>query len=420
MKGEFSSEQLYKTSVEEVTSDVEPGLTDISARVSDTCVQGCEIDSNHSNILVSGKLFRLISKLTGLWNPRKKRYVLLCIIFVLLNILSLLAEILIPSICGPFVDRCVTNSKSVTNKTSSDSELMERVARIYETTLAFDAWNAFSDTMTYILLIYTLWCLQQRLPYLSLASAQAKLTSCEWLAINILLITCSLAITVASAFRISIVEPSKMKYYGTFGVAVLIVYLTAFTCCCVFAVLTCALGSLIDLCFQDICTMGEGNLNDIVRIHQKLCKQLSTASHALKPWFLVHWLMFGANCLAVFAFDSMYFGLLTQKFKGAPTVFMATAFVLNFAMFLVPCVYASRVTWKSDDLLYKINNMSPEEWNEGHPFHARVNVNEFLFYAERSKCGFRIGKVTFGSSGTWISVFLGLLGLGVKLFQYIK
>ena len=136
---------------------MEPGLTDISARIAETCVQGCEIESTRSNILASGKLFRLISKLIGLWNPRKKHYDLLCTIFVFLNILSLLAEILIPSICGPFVDRCVTHSKSVTNKTSSDSELMERVARIYETTLAFDAWNAFSDTMTYILLIYMLW-----------------------------------------------------------------------------------------------------------------------------------------------------------------------------------------------------------------------------------------------------------------------
>lgn len=204
---EFSSEQRHKTSIEEVTSDVEPGLTDISARISETCVQGCkrkkekkEKESNRSNVLASGKSFRLISKLIGLWNPRKKHYALLCTIFVFLDISSLLAEILMPSICGPFVDRCVTYSKSVTNKTSSDSELMERVARIYETTLAFDAWHAFSDTMTYILLIYTLWRSQQRLPYLSLASAQAKLTSFEWLTINVMLIICSLAITVASAF----------------------------------------------------------------------------------------------------------------------------------------------------------------------------------------------------------------------------
>lgn len=106
-----------------------------------------------------------------------------------------------------------------------------------------------------------------------------------------------------------------MKFYGTFGLGVVIVYLTAFTCCCVFAVLTCALGSLTDLCFQEICNMDEGNLNDIVRIHQKLCKQLSNASDALKPWFLAHWLMFGANCLAVFAFDSMH-GLLTIIILG--------------------------------------------------------------------------------------------------------
>lgn len=99
---------------------------------------------------------------------------------------------------------------------------------------------------------------------------------------------------------------------------------------------------------------------------------------------------------------------------------MAIAFVLNFAIFLVPCVYASRVTWKSDNLLYKVNNTSSGDWNDGHPFRERINVNEFILYAERTKCGFKIGKVTFGSSGTWISVFLGLLGLGVKLFQYVK
>ena len=410
---EFCFKQSDKSSIEQVASDVESGLN--------SDLQSCKIESSCSNILASGKLFRLLTKATGLWNPRKKHYALLCGMFVVLNILSLQAEILIPSICGPFVDRCVTHSKHVTNVTNLTNEDSQKMAaKIYETTLAFDAWNAFSDVMTYILLIYTLWRVQQQLPSLSLASAQAKITSCEWLLINAMLIICSLAITAASAFRISVVEHSKMKFYGTFGLGVLIVYLTAFTCCCVFAVLTCALGSLICECFQEICNMAEGNLNDVTAIHQKLCKQLFTASHLLKPWFLLHWLMFGANCLAVFAFDSMHFVLLTQQFSGAPTVFMAVAFILNFVIFLVPCVCASRITWKCEDLLFKINNMSSGDWDEGHPFRERANVNEFIFYAERSKCGFRIGKITFGSSGTWISVFLGLLGLGVRLFEYIK
>ena len=122
----------------------------------------------------------------------------------------------------------------------------------------------------------------------------------------------------------------------------------------------------------------------------------------------------------VFVFDFLHFSSRAQQLSGAPSTFMVTAFVLNFSIFLVPCVYASRVTWKCNDLLSKVNNMSSGDWNEGHPFRERATVNQFIYYAERSKCGFKIGKVTFGSSGTWISVFLGLLGLGARLSAYIK
>lgn len=380
---------------------------------------GLRSKAESKSILASGKLFGLITKATGLWNPRAKRYALLCAFFVVLNILSLLAEIIIPSMCGPFVDRCVTISKSVTNETSQ-STVDPLVTEVYKITLAFDAWNAFSDTTTYVLLICTLWRVEEHLPSFSLASARAKVSSREWLLINAMLVICSLAITAASAFRISVVGYTTMKFYGTFGLGVLIVYFTAFTCCYVFAAVSCALGSLVDACFKEICNMGEGTLNDVTAAHQKLCRKLSTASQSFKTWFLVHWLMFGANCLAVFAFDSMHFSLLSRHFSGAPSVFMAVAFVLSFSIFLVPCVYASRMTWKCNDLLSKVNSMRSGDWNEGHPFRDRAMVNEFIFYAERSKCGFRIGNVTFGSSGTWISVCLGLLGLGTRLFAHIK
>ena len=419
MQNELSYKQASRNGTEDATFDVESGLiSDLRYKETEppVCKNGC-----CSNILASGKLFRIITKATGLWNPRKKHYAMLCSFFVILNILSLLAEILVPRFCGPFVDRFWAHTKSVTNATKNNgTQSMAIFTKIYETTLAFDAWNAFSDLTTYILLIYTLWRLQQQLPSLSLASAQAKVTSCEWLLINAMLVIFLLLIMFASAFPISVVEHRKMKFYAIFALSVLIVYLTAFTCCCVFVVLTCALGSLPDACFQEICNMGEGNLNDVTAIHQKLCKQLSTASQSLKPWFLVHWIMFGIYCLAVFAFDSMHFALLTQQFSGPPTVFLAVVFASNFAFFVVPCVYASRVTWKCEDLLFKINNRSSGDWNEGHPFRQRVNVNEFIFYAERSKCGFRIGKMTFGSSGTWISLFLGLFGLGVRVVEYMK
>ena len=414
-EGDFSNKQGGRISNQNVTSDV-----DLQNGTKSSC-EG-ERASSRTNILASGKLFMLITKTTGLWNPREKRYALVCSFVAVSNILSLLTEILIPSICGPFVNGCVTYSSRVTNVTAgaNNSQLMALLVKTVEETLVFDAWNALSDTVTYIILIYTLWRVQQQLPSLLLASAQAKVTSREWLLINVMLIICSVIVTVAVAFQISVIERSKTKFYSMYGSGLLIVYFTAFTCCCVFSVLTCALGSLADTCFQEICNMGDGNLNDVTAIHQKLCKQLSTASQSLRSWFVVHWVMFGMYCFAVFVFDYKHATFMSREFGGASNTFLVVAFILNVTIFLVPCVYASRVTWKCDDFLFKINNMSAEDWTEGHPFRERVNVNEFIFYAERSKCGFRIGKMTFGSSGTWISVLVSLLGLVVRLFTYLQ
>ena len=397
----FLHQQSSRQLIGDATVDEESGL--VSDLRSEETQSSREGGSRCFNILASGKIFRLITKATGMWNPRKKHYALLCSSFAILNLLALLAEILIPYICGPFVERCVTHASNFTKVTNSDNQseaTLTKMIYIYDITLAFDAWNALSDTVTYILLIYTLWRVQHQLPSLSLGTAQTRVTSHEWLVINVIFIICSLAITVVVAFKISVAEHNQMKLFSTYGLGVLIVYLTAFTCCCVFAVWACALGSLTDLCFREVCKMVEGNLNDVTALHQKLCKQLSTASQSLKPWFVVHWVVFGIYCFAVFVFDSMYFALISRKFSNADNIFVIIAFVLNFTIFLTPCIYASRVSWKCDDLLFKLNNMSSADWNEGHPFRDRVNVNEFIFYAERSKCGFRIGKVTFGSNGT--------------------
>lgn len=321
----------------------------------------------------------------------------------------------LPSICGPSVDRCLTQRSGVTN---NSEPYRPYNTTIYEITLAFAAWNALSDTVTFILLIHTLWQVHQRIPLLCLATVDTKVSSREWLFINVVLIVFAVAITGSIAFQVSIVESSKWKL---FGLAVLIVYLTAFICSSVFVVLTCALRSLVDECLQEICATSHASLNDIIAIHRNLYGQLVTASQILTPWFLVHWAMFGVYCFVVFAFDSLHFNeVLDLKFRGAHTTFQSVTFALNFAIFFLPCVFASRVTWKCEDILFKLTSMSAKDWNEGQPFRERNNVNAVLFYAERSRCGFRIRNITFGSSGTWISVLLGLFGFGLRLFQYIQ
>ena len=206
-------------------------------------VESRENESLCCNVLASGKLFRYITKATGLWNSREKHYGILCGFIVVLNLLSLAAEILIPSICGPSVDRCLTQRSGVTN---NSEPYRPYNTTIYEITLAFAAWNALSDTVTFILLIYTLWQVHQRIPLLCLATVDTKVSSREWLFINVVLIVFAVAITGSIAFQVTIVESSKRKLFGTFGLAVLIVYLTAFICSSVFVELTCALRSLVD------------------------------------------------------------------------------------------------------------------------------------------------------------------------------
>ena len=158
----------------------------------------------------------------------------------------------------------MTHTRSVTNVTNG-----RKTVAIF--TQSYLSAFSFSDTVTCILLIYTLWRAQRHLPLLSLASAQTKVNSWNWLLINMMLILCSLTITVGCGFRISVVQYHKMKFYIMYGLGISITYLTALTCCCVFAVLTCALCSLADVCFQEICNMDQGNINDVTAIHKTLC-----------------------------------------------------------------------------------------------------------------------------------------------------
>ena len=96
-------------------------------------VESRDNESLCCNVLASGKRFRYITKATGLWNPREKHYGILCGLIVVLNLLSLAAEILIPSICGPCVDRCLPQRSGVTN---NSEPYRPYNTTIYEITLA--------------------------------------------------------------------------------------------------------------------------------------------------------------------------------------------------------------------------------------------------------------------------------------------
>ena len=64
----------------------------------------------------------------------------------------------------------------------------------------------------------------------------------------------------------------------------------------------------------------------------------------------------------------------------------------------------------------KINNTTSEDWNEGHIFRERRNLQMFVSYCSASPICFKIGRITFTSTLAWFSFFFGGTGLLFHFF----
>ena len=184
------------------------------------------------------------------------------------------------------------------------------------------------------------------------------------------------------------------------------------TPCCIFAVMTNALESLVDASFHEIKDVHD-DVNDVIKIYNQLCKHVFSTASAFRYWFVVHWFTFGA----VFAIDTAIgFNLFfTQKRHYIFWIYGIATYFYSFYTFLYPCVCAARLTSKCCELLERLGILEQDDWPESHPFHNRRNVNDFLIFANQVQCGFKIGRLTFGSVLAWLSLTAQLIALIVKL-----
>lgn len=364
-------------------------------------------------VFATGNLFRVTTKMTGVWNVRHKGYRVLCALFALFNILSIVTETLILTICGPLGDNCVSmNVPNGTNLADGNAEFRKFLI----TAEIMYIWNGLAATSSFILIIYSLLKLQDMFPLLSVNAAESAPNRNEWLFINSVLVIS--VVGLVSGYPVLLhARDNKLGIYFSFGFAIFINYYTGILCCTVFAVVSCAMSKLVTECFKDILNVGGENVNAIISLHQHLRQKLFDASGFFKVWFLVHWIMFGANCLSFLAFYAIKYSIMLNS----PTFeFEVVVLVLTTAIFVVPSLCASRVTWKCHELLRKVSNRKLEDWSARHPFWDRASLNDFVFYAERSECGFRVGNYTFDSKGKWISLLVGVSGLVLKLLDFSK
>lgn len=244
-------------------------------------------------------------------------------------------------------------------------------------------WNGFASSSTLILIVHSLWKLQEKFPFMSIDAAQRRVNGKEWLFINLMLVICVVGLIVAVVYHVSLhAHDEKLKTYPSFDCTIFIIFWTGMFCCSIFIVVCCAMNGLVTDCLEDILKAIDGNLNTMIALHQKLCHKLFSISSIFSLWVLVHWIMFGANSLSFLAFYSIKYSVLLSDQTVAIEVFV---FVLAITIFVVPCISASRVTWKCKELLYKISNRRLEDWDEQHVFWDRATLNHFILYAERSE-----------------------------------
>lgn len=192
---------------------------------------------------------------------------------------------------------------------------------------------------------------------------------------------------------------------------------TAITTCHVFAVSSFTLGTFAQDAYRLIQNDRNRTLDDVIRIHEDLCTVVFNTVSAYSMWFVVHWFTYGVGIVLSVIYISKE--LLSRNKYGTETinlVYLGLFFVCHLYLFLLPCLFAARITNSCTGIYENINCTTSDDWNEGHPFRDRDNIAWFISYAKDRRCGFKVGRITFNTSLAWLSFFFGLTGLLYHFF----
>ena len=90
-----------------------------------------------------------------------------------------------------------------------------------------------------------------------------------------------------------------------------------------------------------------GTLDDVIRIHEDLCTVVFNTVSAYSVWFVLHWFSYGAGVLlAVMCLSAQLevIELFKDKNQTLTLGYWAFLFLCFLYLFLLPCVYAARIT----------------------------------------------------------------------------
>ena len=342
----------------------------------------------------SGRLTRALLFAVGLWNPTQGKRLIISVLFIII---------------ASFVQFDLVSTRYF--GTSDDFLFFPNYNGIEEemnVALALDVCIAVSQMASHILLLFCV-CFQSRRPYsLTLCNAYESVSSRDWGVINVQIVVYFLL-----ANLLAIISESDL-YWGLILTIIILCVMASFgTGCWLFAMMSAALETYAENCFSRILQLQGGTIDDVIDIHERLCKHVFETVSGLKIWFIVHWFSYWIACIIYILNIDLRIDMKTDNMSYDVYRYVALLLIVLYS-FICPCFYASRVTSACRNIISRLNKTRTRDWSPDHPFYCRATLDSFIFYAERRECGFKIGQITFNSRLAWISFFLGFCGFIVK------
>ena len=368
------------------------------------------------NLFCSGMFVKGSAFVLGFWHPSKGLRAIMAVIPLLVDIYYVIASVFKAFICRQFQTPLNTwlcgNTSSTNSSSASLTDNLDRIELVDLLSLAASSAVLMSNATFF----WCMWKLQQRTVYcVTLEKAFSTSGRSIWVKINVSMLIFGFFIVVEVFwFPFNFKESS----YGIF-----LNYLSdlpdwaILTSSWMFVVITNAMKDCVMQCQAEIRQSSiDCSLDDVIRIHKRLCKQMSSTSESLKVWFVTHWFMLAV--VAVFYAASML-SFFEQAIDWYHLYQHVRISLLVIYVFVYPSYCAASVTTQCNRMLRELNMTTDEDWPTGHPFCNRSQLALFLQYAQYTNCGFQVGEITFGSNFAWFSTLIAMCGLGVKVLWFI-
>ena len=366
-------------------------------------------------LFFSSMFLKATAYAVGFWNPSKGFRGIIGAIVLLLDVYYLFETVYYAFVCGHFntpLDPWMCVNVSATNSSSTSKVTLPELLHGVELISILSLVSCFAVLMSNAAFFWCMWNLKRRSDYcVTLDQSFSVAGRSLWVTLNLSMFIFGSCLVIKD-FWFNFTFSGSLVTHVSLSLSIIPRW-TILTSCWIFSVITNAMKNCVTSCHAEIRIATNSSLDDVIRIHKRLCKQITCTSESLKPWFAIHWFLLAITAV-IYVADMVDF-FLRNASEWYDLYQDALVSVVYLYAFVYPSYCAASVTTRCNQMLKELNMTSNEDWDTGHPFHSRAQLALFIQYAQYTECGFQAGGVTFGSNFAWFSTLVAMCGVGVKV-----